>query len=122
MINLVFNIVAKILIKISKLTKLSYSEINVLVYYFLIPFTWLGLLDVILQFNYLKIAFTIYFFGFYVGCRNFSRYSDWLFNKSVLFLKYFNKFGSNYYASSVWICVSLPLMIYALLIFLIIKQ
>ena len=121
MIKLVFNIVAKALFTISRVTGFTYNEINILVYYFFIPFTWLALLDLIFHFHYLKIAFAIFCFGFYIGCRDFRKYSDCLFEKSVIFLNYFNKFGSNYYASSVWICVSVPLLIYALLIFMIIK-
>ena len=51
----------------------------------------------------------------------YDRIEVWLFDKSVLFLNYFDKYGSNYVASSVWICVSLPIAIYAILIFLIFK-
>jgi hypothetical protein len=122
MIKFVFNIVAKLLIKLSSLTGFTYNEINIIVYYFIIPFTWLVLLDVIFQSHILKLAFVVFCFGFYIGCRDFRNYSNWLFNKSVIFLNYFNKLGSNYYASSVWICVTLPLLIYVLLIFIIIKK
>jgi hypothetical protein len=121
MIKLIFNIVAKGLVKISSVTGFTYNEINILVYYFFIPLSWLVLLDIIFHFHFLKIAFAIFCFGFYTGCRNFRKYSDWLFDKSVFFLNYFNKFGSNYYATSVWICVTAPLLIYALLIFIILK-
>ena len=122
MIKFVFNITANLLVKLSNLTGFTYNEINIIIYYFLIPFTWLVLLDVIFQSHILKLSFVIFCFGFYTGCRNFRNYSDWLFNKSVIFLNSFNKFGSNYYASSVWICVTLPILIYVLLIFIIIKK
>ncbi|ERM80993.1 hypothetical protein P872_11950 [Rhodonellum psychrophilum GCM71 = DSM 17998] len=69
----------------------------------------------------MKIAFVIFTIGFFVGCRDFKTYSDWLFAKSVSFLNYFNRYGSNYFASSVWICVSLPILVYGLLLFLILK-
>lgn len=121
MIKFVFNFVAKWLHKITSLTGFTYNEINILIYYFVIPFTWLVLLYVIFHSHILKIAFVIFCFGFYTGCRDFKNYSDWLFNKSVNFLNSFNKFGSNYYASSDWICVTLPILIYVLLIFIIIK-
>ena len=117
----IFKIVANLLFFVAHKTKLTYNEINIIVYYLLISFSWLCLLDVIFNFHYLKIAFVIFTFGFIVGCRNFKTYSDWLFDKSVSFLNYFNKYGSNYVASSVWICVSLPIAIYAILIFLIFK-
>jgi hypothetical protein len=119
--NFIFKIVAKSLSYIGSKTGLTYTQINILVYYFVIPFTWLCLLDIICSFHYFKIGFAIFTIGFTVGCRNFKSYSDWLFDKSVLFLNYFNKYGSNYVSSSVWICVSLPIVIYAILIYLIIK-
>jgi hypothetical protein len=119
--NFIFKIVANSLSYIAGKTGLTYTQINIIVYYFGIPFTWLCLLDIIFTFNYFKIAFAIFTIGFTVGCRNFKTDSDWLFDKSVLFLNYFNKYGSNYVSSSVWICVSLPIVIYAILIYLIIK-
>jgi hypothetical protein len=119
--RIIFKIVANSLSFIGHKTGLTYNEINIIVYYFGIPFSWLCLLDIIFNFHYFKIAFVIFTLGFIVGCRNFKTYSDWLFDKSVSFLNYFNKYGSNYVTSSVWICVSLPIIIYAILIFLILK-
>ncbi len=121
MIKVIFKIVANSLKFIGRKTNLTYNEINILIYYFIIPFTWLCLLDIIFNLHYFKIGFVIFTLGFSVGCRNFKTYSDWLFDKSVTFLNYFNKYGSNYIASSVWICVSLPIAIYGILIYLIFK-
>jgi len=119
--NLIFKLVANALSIIGRKTGLTYNEVNIIVYYFIIPFSWLCLLDIILNFHYFEIAFVIFTLGFIVGCRNFKTYSDWLFDKSVSFLNTFNKYGSNYIASSVWICVSLPIVIYAILIYLILR-
>ena len=112
-----FRAVANILLFIAKKTKLTYNEINIIVYYFIIPFSWLFLLDIIFDFHYLKCSFVVFCLGFIVGCRNFREYSDWLFEKSVSFLNFFNRFGSNYATTSVWICVSLPIVIYIVLIY-----
>jgi hypothetical protein len=119
--RIIFNIVANSLKFIGSKTGLTYNEINIIVYYFGIPFSWLCLLDLLFNFHYFKIAFAIFTLGFIVGCRDFKTYSDLLFKKSVSFLNYFNKFGSNYIVSSVWICVSLPIAIYAILLFLVLK-
>ena len=116
--KIIFRITANALSYISCKTGLTYNEINVIVYYFGIPFTWLCILDKIFSFHYLKIAFVIFMLGFIVGCKNFRAYSDWLFDKSVLFLNYFNKYGCNYITSSVLICVLLPIVIYTVLIFM----
>jgi len=119
--TIIFKIVANCLSFIGSKTGLTYNEINIIVYYFAIPFSWFCLLDILFSFHFFKIAFAVFTLGFIVGCRNFKTYSDWLFDKSVSFLNYFNKFGSNYISSSVWICVSLPIVIYAILIYLIYK-
>jgi hypothetical protein len=119
-INSVFKLVAGILLRIGRITGLTYNEINILVYYFLVPFSWLLLLDIIFGFHYLKIVFAVYCLVFAIICRNFRRYADCLFDKSVSFLNYFNKFGSNYVKSSVWICVLIPVLIYILLLVIII--
>jgi len=118
MMNSIFRIVANLLLYIGRTTGLTYNEINIIVYYFVVPLSWLILLDIIFEFHYLKIAFAIYCLGFRVGCKNFKTYSDWLFDKSVTFLIFFNKYGSNYIKSSVWICVLLPLVIYVILLFM----
>lgn len=117
--NIIFKIVANSLSFIAKKTGFSYNEINIIVYFFAIPFSWLCLLDVLFNFHVLKISFIIFCIGFTVGCNSFKSFSDNLIKKSVAFLNYFNKFGSNYVTSSVWICVTLPIVIYAFLIYLI---
>jgi len=114
--TLIFNLTAGFLVFIARITNRTYNEINILAYYFAIPLSWLVLLDLIFHCHYFKVLFAGYYLGFYFGCRNFKAYSDWLFRKSVDFLLYFNKFGSNYVKSSVWVCVSLPIVIYAVLI------
>ena len=113
--NYIFNIVKNILLYIAKKTKLTYNEINIIVYYFIMPFTWVALLDFIFRFHYLKALFIIFTLTFFIGCKNFSRFSDWLFEKSVNFLNSFNRWGSDYISSSVWICVAIPVLIYCVL-------
>jgi len=120
--NLIFKIVANLLYFVGRKTRLTYNEINIIVYYFLIPLSWLVLLDIIFDFHYLKITFGIFILGFFVGCRNFRTYSDWLFDKSVDFLNYFNKYGSDYVKSSVWICVLLPLVTYGVLLYFVLNR
>jgi hypothetical protein len=112
-----FNGVVRILKALAKRLKLSYIEINIIVYYFVVPFSWFVLIDVILHFPYFSLAFLMFSLGFFVGCRNFLAFSTELYRRSVSFLNYFNRFGSNYVASSVWICLVLPAVIYGLLIY-----
>lgn len=122
MITQTFNLVAQWLHQLAKWTNFTYNQINIIVYYAIIPLSWFVLLDLYFSVCYFTIGFLIFLTGFKVGCKNFREYSDELFMKSVHFLNYFNRFGSNYYKSSVWICVLLPMLIYFLLITLIILR
>jgi hypothetical protein len=112
----IFNAVAIFLYDISRRTGLTYKEINILVYFFVIPFSWALLLDMALSFHYLTIAVGVFYLGFAVNCKNFKVYVHWLFEKSVSFLNYFNRYGSTYVLSSVIFCVLFPALIYAVLI------
>ena len=58
-INKIFNLVANSLTAIALITDLSNNQINILVYYFFIPFTWLIMLDLIFEFHFLKIVFAL---------------------------------------------------------------
>ena len=66
----IFYNVANDLNAFARLFKITYNEINILVFYFLIPFTWVVLLDIIFEFHYLKIAFGIFCFSFFILIRN----------------------------------------------------
>jgi hypothetical protein len=115
--KLIFYWVAEGLLTLAQFLRISYYEINILVYYFLIPFTWAALLDGIFDVHYLKITFVFICIALATAVRDFRKFSEALFKKSVAFLNYFNRFKSNYIASSVWICVVLPGLIYAALIY-----
>ena len=120
MMENVFQWVALSLHRSAQIIGISYNEINVIVYYFFIPLSWLVVLDHILEFHYLKASFLLVCFGFVLGCRDFRSYSNWLFNKSVIFLNAFNGIGSNYVKSSVWVCAIGPMFIYPILSYFII--
>ena len=119
--RIIFRIVAGSLWYIGRLTRLTYNEINVVVYYFVIPYSWLLMLDAIFGFHYCAIFGGVFYFLFWLAIKNFRSFSDYLFDLSVRFLNSFNKYGSNYVASSVWICVTIPMLIYGFFIYYLIK-
>lgn len=94
---------------------------NILVYFFIVTFTWIVLLDLLFDFHYLKIGFLLFCIRFAFYRKDFEQFSVILYKRSVRFLNYFNRFGSNYIASSVWICEAVPLLIYSLLLFLVLR-
>jgi hypothetical protein len=121
MINLIFKFVANQLHLLARKLNLTYNEINVIVYFFVVPLSWAVLIDVYFDSNFSTLLFISFILGFRLGCTNFKFYADELFLKSVQFLNYFNRFGSNYYKTSVWICIVVPMLIYIYLFYLIVN-
>ena len=117
LINNIFNIVVNLLSKLADVLNLSYNEINIIIYFVVIPFSWICLLDAIFAFQYFKILFILATALFFFLMKDFKNFANKLFNKSVDFLNYFNRFGGNYILNSVLICVVLPIIIYILLIY-----
>jgi hypothetical protein len=122
MIRRIFGAVADALEAVGGLTGLNYNEVNVLLYYLVVPMSWGVMLDVWL----LKPIFGPTVLLIWIGIlfavrRNFSSWCDRVFDVSVDFLNWFNQFGSNYVLNSVIICVLVPLAIYSLLTWLLVK-
>ena len=122
MIKCVFSAVAGSRLWISRKTGMTYNEVNVLLYYFLIPLSWAVMFDCWLRLPIITPLFLCVWIGIYIATRHFFRdWCDWTFQDSALFLNWFNRFGGNYYLNSVVICVILPLLIYSLLSYLLIS-
>ncbi len=114
--KILFKIVYDFLKFLEKFTGLSYEEINIIIWFILIPLSWAILLDTIFKKHYFKICFLTIIIVSLLYIDNFKIFSNTLFDQSVNFLNLFNHFGSNYVASSVIICVLIPLLIYIVLI------
>lgn len=119
----VFVIVAGIEHVIAKVTGLTYNEVNIIIYYLLIPLSWAVMIDFITM---LPLLSPMYIVGWIVFLwkdpMRFRDRCDWAFGKSVDFLLWFKKIGWNYIVSSVIICVVVPALVYAELIYGIIKM
>ena len=119
----VFAIVAGIEHVIAKVTGLTYNEGNIIIYYLLIPLSWAVMIDFITM---LPLLSPMYIVGWIVFLwkdpMRFRDRCDWAFGKSVDFLLWFKKIGWNYIVSSVIICVVVPALVYAELIYGIIKM
>ena len=108
----IFNIVYTLLKFVSVTTGLTYNEINIVVYYILIPFVYVALLDRILRRHILKMTYFAGWLITLVVMPSFSHFADWLFDLSVRFLVSFNAVGVNYVSASVLICVVLPGLVF----------
>ncbi len=110
-----FDLTYNFLKYLERVTGLSYEEINVIIWFIGIPFSWSILIDKVYQKNYFKIGFTILILAI-VSLFDFENFSKILFNTSVDFLNFFSVFGSTYKTTSVIICLGIPFLIYAFLI------
>ncbi len=120
--EIIFNAVSNVLFSIAQYTGLSYNEINIIIYYVFIPFSFTVLIDIYFKNHITKIVFFALLLIAVFIIQDFSKFSDWLFNVSVNFLNLFGFIGINYISSSVIICVLLVVMIYIFLIASIIKK
>ncbi len=114
--NTIFEYTYQVLMVIANYTGFSYKEINIIVWFIVIPFTWMLLLDKIYTQRKFTIAFSILTITSLLLISDFTQFCNDLFQKSVDFLNLFNNVGSNYVASSVIICVLIPIVIYIILI------
>ena len=118
----IFGFVAGIEHVIAKLTGLTYNQVNIIVYYLLIPFSWTVMIDYITSLPFLTPMYLIAWIIFlWKDPMKFKDRCDWAFDKSVDFLLYFKKIGWNYVVSSVIICVVVPVLIYIELIYAIVR-
>ena len=115
--NIVFKIVVSTLKWISGITGLSYFEVNIILYFIIIPFIFIHLIDKILGTRILKIGFAIGELFFFIIVKDFQKFSIWLFDRSFDFLHNFDSVGLNYTQASVIICVILPGIIFLILFY-----
>lgn len=112
MIDSIFLIVQKLLEWIAKKTQLTYREVNIILYYFLIPFTWTLMIDYVFRLPFvLSIVYCLFSIIVFLSCKNFKEFCDRLFDKSTYFIESFG----NYYTFSVVLCVAVPIVIYIVL-------
>jgi len=115
--NKIFIVVRDILLWLANISGFSYMAVNIIVYYFVIPFIYFIILDQILGSHYFKISFLIIISVTLLRISDFELFSDWLFRKSADFLRSFSSIGMNYTVASVVICVFIPLAVLLMLFF-----
>ena len=119
----IFAMVAGAELVIAKLTGSTYNEVNIIVYYLLIPLSWTVMTDYLTKLPFLSPMFVLAWIAFlWKDPMKFRDRSDWAFNKSVEFLLWFKRIGWNYVVSSVIICVIIPILVYVELIYAIVKS
>ena len=93
----IFAIVAGIEHLIAKITGTTYNEVNIIVYYLVIPLSWTIMLDYITRMPFLTPLFLLAWIVFiWKDKMDFRTRCDLAFKKSVDFLLWFQKIGWNY--------------------------
>ena len=119
----IFAIVAGLEPFLAKFTGATYSEVNIVVYYMLIPLSWMIMADYLTKLPFLTPMFVIAWIVFlWKDQMVFRERAYWMFRKSVDFLLWFKRIGWNYVVSSVIICIIIPILVYVELIYAIIKS
>lgn len=117
----IFAIVAGIEHLIARMTGTTYNEVNIIVYYLVIPLSWTIMLDYITRMPFLTPLFILAWIVFiWKDKMKIRARCDLAFKRSVDFLLWFQKIGWNYIVSSVIICVVIPILVYIELIYAII--
>lgn len=110
--------IAKALQNIASATHFTYNEINIIVYYLVIPLTWCIMLDFIIHMPLFTPLWLLFWVIIAIIHRNdFSRWCDKLFVLSQRFILFFGE----YVKYSVIICVIIPIIIYGILIWIIVQ-
>lgn len=122
-INRIFDLVANALRRGASALGITYNQINIIFYYLIVPLSWAVMIDFYIS----KPLISLVVIGMWIivlirKWRNFSEWCDWLFDKSVKFLLYFNRLGGYYNLTSVIICVIVPLLVYGLLAYLLMTK
>ena len=118
----VFGIVAASLRLMAKALHMTYNEINIIVYYLIIPLSWCIMLDYIIGLPITTpIWILLWIYIIWSKRKFFKDWCDAAFKLSVDFLLKFKRIGWNYWVASVIIGVVVPIIVYAALILLIIS-
>ncbi|AIZ42403.1 hypothetical protein [Cellulophaga baltica] len=113
----IFQVVYKTLKWISEISGLTYHEVNIIVYYMVIPTLFIFLISKIFKAKSLLIGFIIFLLFVVFVISDFEKFATALFEGSVNFLNSFSQVGLNYVQASVVICVIIPTVILAALLY-----
>lgn len=108
--------VAKSLQSIARILHLSYNEINIIVYYLLIPLSWCIMSDCLIGMPITTLLLVAVWAVIFLKVKSFSEWCDKGFKLSQRFICFFGE----YVKYSVIICVFIPVLIYVVLITLLI--
>jgi len=108
-----FNLTAGLLYGLSLITHLSYQCWNIIIWFGLLPASWIGLVSKRTSTWINLISLPLFGYMFYTATWN-----KWFDQAVVLLYKIGGFIHADYKLTSVYVCVLLPVLIYGLLFFL----
>ncbi len=117
----IFDIIYQFLTWISTITGWTYREVNVVIYFIVIPAFFFYLISRITKQKWGILSFLILVGVVLILIPDFESFSNSLFDLSVDFLNWFDIVGLNYVEASVIVCVFMPIIIILLLYLIKIK-
>ena len=111
--NAVFDAVMHSLEWGAGLSGLTYAEVNIIVYFMLLPVALAAMADRILHWHWLKLSVLAVWATALLAIPNFTAFSDRAFDLCAAFLSAFAVVGLSYVQASVAVCVILPLLVLA---------
>ena len=114
MVEFLFYSIVLLLYGIGYIFDLTYNEVNILLYYWVIPYSWLWMLDRYFEIRYLRFGGAALYFAAWIwiiSTQDFTLFCDNLFKDSVIFLHAFASLW-DYWEASVYVCLMLPVAIY----------
>ena len=117
-----FDIVYQLLMWLSAITSLTYREVNVVIYFIVIPAFFFYLLTKITKQKKIILGFLMLVIVTLFIIPDFEQFSIRLFDLSVDFLNWFDIIGLDYVQASVVICVFLPILMIAVLLYYLNKR
>lgn len=112
----IFDIVYRFLMYMAAKTGFTYFEVNIILYYMIIPLVYGALVDRIYKFHYVKIGVVIAWLIGLLCIKSFSVFSERAFAWSQDFLLSWEWLGMNYVAASVIFCVIVPVGLFITLL------
>lgn len=115
--NTIFDLVMRSLLWLSEVSGFTYYEINILVYFLVIPFVYAVLLDLRTGCHLFKLAHLITWLGLWCIIGNFTRAAAQAFEVITDGFSNFFIIGLDYTATSELLCVFFPVVIFLGLVY-----
>lgn len=112
----IFQMVASGLYRLAGILRLTYQEVNVIVYFIAVPLFYASLMDILVGVHYFTVVVAGLVAILVIPTNRFRKRAEALFGYSVSLLQSFHWLGLDYVQASVVVCVVMPIIVLACLL------